>query len=295
VQQTPPAAAPAAPAPAAVPTTGPATIIVKTSTALNTRLGPSTNFDRSGVVLQPNDRLPLLEVQQEQAGQRYRWFKVMAQGRQVWVREDFVTYDGDTSAFGLPTDLYPAPMKTKYWLIRGFNMPPNLDPNPATYQHNGWDLGAATGEPVYCGPNGGTVVKVWDCTKCTPDRPSTVLNGISLGDPNVFTDPGWGNGYGTYVIVGYSSSQLPQSTQNWMAAKGFAGGSIFVMYAHLTTRSVQNNQQLAPGQQIGACGNTGNSEGPHVHLEVRPSKSPQWVGWPQLQSNVTDAVALFKR
>ncbi len=238
-------------------------------------------------------RYPIIQVQRESAGQQYRWFQVNNNGQLLWIREDLVSHDGDTSAFGLPTDLYPSPMKENYWWVRGYNMPPNMD--TALPQHDGWDQGAATGEPIYCGPNGGLVVKSFQCAKCTPDRPNTLSQGFSLGDSRIFNDPGWGNGYGNYIIVRYTNDQLPQSTRNVIASRGFPGGTIFVMYAHLHERMASEGMPLAPGQQIGTCGNTGNSEATHIHLEIRASRTADFTGWFNVRSGVMDAVVLFKR
>ena len=101
--------------------------------------------------------------------------------------------------------------------------------------------------------------------------------------------------YGNYVIVRYTNDQLPQSTRDLLTSKGFAGGAIFVMYAHLDKRLVQQGAILTPGQQIGTCGNTGNSEAPHLHLEIRAAKDPNFVHWANIRSGVMDAVVLFKR
>ncbi len=288
----PAAPAPVAPVPAA-PSNQPIAII-KTMGAAPTRQGPSTTFPRTTIVLNRNGRYPIVEVQRENASQQYRWFRVNNAGQSAWIREDLVTYDGDTSAFGLPTDLYPAPMKDDYWWVRGFNMPPNMD--QSLVQHDGWDLGAASDIPVYCGPNGGTVVKTNVCAKCTPDRPNAASSGYQIGDPAIVSDPGWGYGYGTYVIVWYTSAQLPQSTRNLLASRGFGDqAAVGVMYAHLAQKTVNDGQLLTPGQQIGLCGNTGNSEARHLHLESRASKSPQFIGWANIRSGVMDDVALFKR
>ncbi len=297
VPAAPPASAPApVPPPVTAPpsvTTGQPILIVKTQGAANTRSGPSISFDRTGITLERGGRYPITGVQQEQQGQRYRWFKTRAQGRDLWIREDLVSYEGDSAPFGLPADLYPSPMREHYWWVRGFNMPPNKD--MTLVDHDGWDQGAATGEPIYAGPNGGTVVKSFQCVKCTPERPSTLMNGHRLGDPSIFSDPGWGNGYGHYMIVRYTNDQLPQSTRDLLTARGFGGGAIFVMYAHLHTRLAQEGQTLAPGQQFATCGNTGNSEAAHLHLEIRASREPNFVHWANIRSGLLDPVALFRR
>ena len=58
---------------------------------------------------------------------------------------------------------------------------------------------------------------------------------------------------------------------------------------------VNDGQVLTPSQQIGTCGNTGNSEATHLHLECRAAKSAQFIGWANIRSGVMDAVALYKR
>lgn len=43
-----------------------------------------------------------------------------------------------------------------------------------------------------------------------------------------------------------------------------------VWYAHLSSFSVSPGESVDPGEQLGTVGSTGNSTGPHLHLEVRP-------------------------
>lgn len=43
-----------------------------------------------------------------------------------------------------------------------------------------------------------------------------------------------------------------------------------IWYCHQTTIDVSSGQEVAPGDQIGTVGATGNVTGPHLHLEVRP-------------------------
>ncbi len=40
------------------------------------------------------------------------------------------------------------------------------------------------------------------------------------------------------------------------------------LYAHMSALNVQNGQTVSKGDQIGACGSTGYSTGPHLHFEV---------------------------
>ena len=43
-----------------------------------------------------------------------------------------------------------------------------------------------------------------------------------------------------------------------------------VWYCHQATQAVAVGQQVAAGEPIGTVGSTGNTTGPHLHLEVRP-------------------------
>jgi len=43
-----------------------------------------------------------------------------------------------------------------------------------------------------------------------------------------------------------------------------------IWYCHLTAFNVSPGEQVVGGEQVGTVGSTGNSTGPHLHLEVRP-------------------------
>ncbi|MEZ0067780.1 murein DD-endopeptidase MepM/ murein hydrolase activator NlpD [Streptacidiphilus sp. MAP12-20] len=67
----------------------------------------------------------------------------------------------------------------------------------------------------------------------------------------VVTSAGWAGSYGYRVI-----ETLPDGTEIW--------------YCHLSAIAVGAGS-VTGGQPIGRVGSTGNSTGPHLHLEVRPS------------------------
>jgi murein DD-endopeptidase MepM/ murein hydrolase activator NlpD len=67
----------------------------------------------------------------------------------------------------------------------------------------------------------------------------------------VVTETGYDGSYGNKTVV-----TLEDGTELW--------------YCHQTTMLVSVGDTVRGGQQIGTVGSTGNSTGPHLHLEVRP-------------------------
>lgn len=66
---------------------------------------------------------------------------------------------------------------------------------------------------------------------------------------------GWNAAYGRMVIISH-------------------GGDITSMYAHMTSYSVKEGQEINKGDKIGKVGSTGWSTGPHLHFEVRKNGNP---------------------
>ena len=66
---------------------------------------------------------------------------------------------------------------------------------------------------------------------------------------------GWNYGYGNVVQIDHGN------------------GSVTI-YAHLSVISVAECQSITAGAPIGAAGNTGNSQGAHLHFEIRRGGSP---------------------
>ncbi|MDT0307376.1 peptidoglycan DD-metalloendopeptidase family protein [Streptomyces sp. DSM 44917] len=65
----------------------------------------------------------------------------------------------------------------------------------------------------------------------------------------------WAGSYGYRVIV-----ELEDGTEVW--------------YCHLSSMGVSPGDRVDTGDTIGNVGSTGNSTGPHLHLEIRPGESP---------------------
>lgn len=74
---------------------------------------------------------------------------------------------------------------------------------------------------------------------------------VSVGMGTV-VEAGWGGAYGNNVVIRMHDGSYTQ-------------------YGHLASVTVAVGQTVAPGQQIGVSGSTGNSTGPHLHFEARTS------------------------
>ena len=71
----------------------------------------------------------------------------------------------------------------------------------------------------------------------------------------VVANANWGKSYGTQIV-----EALPDGT--------------FFIYAHLSKSLVKPGDKVSKNQVIGKSGNTGNSSGPHLHVELR--NGPRW-------------------
>lgn len=97
----------------------------------------------------------------------------------------------------------------------------------------------------------------------------TFHSGVDIGGPNygnihasnsgkvIYT--GWYGGYGKVVIIDHGViNNRPTTT----------------LYAHMSSITVSNGQNVSKGQVIGHEGTTGYSTGPHCHFEVRINGKP---------------------
>lgn len=93
----------------------------------------------------------------------------------------------------------------------------------------------------------------------TPEgtRIVAVADGVVLEADNAAS-----SNYGKYVKLRHSAS-----------------GGFETIYAHLSVLSVAVGQTVAAGTQIGKSGNTGNSDGPHLHFSLRLEPNDRMDGW----------------
>ncbi|WP_367123910.1 M23 family metallopeptidase [Streptomyces phytohabitans] len=75
----------------------------------------------------------------------------------------------------------------------------------------------------------------------------TSVRSVAAGE---VVEAGWGGAYGNNVVVRHADGTYTQ-------------------YGHLSSLAVSTGQHVAPGQQVGLSGSTGNSQGPHLHFEAR--------------------------
>jgi murein DD-endopeptidase MepM/ murein hydrolase activator NlpD len=279
-------ATPSSSAPAA---TGAAMAMCMGKSGVNVRSGPGGSYSP---VARMNYResTAILDCRAGEDNAAFYWVKVSYQGREGWVREDFLRYSGAYKAFSLnASDKYPSPAQNSWW-VRGY------DPTSMLYKtgpHHGWDHGGDKGTPLFAGPNGGVVFDAVFCQRCGTEGASTLERGFTVGDSRIFRDQAWNFGYGHYVIVGYEHSKLPESTKQYLANNGKAGWNIFVMYAHLQSMLVQRGAQVGPNQQIGLMGNSGNSEASHLHLEIRAAQTMNIQGWASINGGLMSPGVLF--
>lgn len=80
------------------------------------------------------------------------------------------------------------------------------------------------------------------------DIPCPLESNIEAVDNGTVIFAGWSGGYGYYIRIDH-------------------GSEIISAYAHLQSINVQIGDNITKGQVIGKSGSTGNSTGPHLHLE----------------------------
>lgn len=214
----------------------------------------------------------------DDTGTIHMWYELVSGG---YVRHDVVRRIGDWSAFGLSAEPVPTPAPVLLPLpVRGATLT-NTHHTDGPHAHLGWDLAAPLGTPITASAPG-FVQWMHRCVPCGDE-------GRSRTDAGVLTDPTWGYGYGHYLIVRYRSDALPASTQ-----LAYPKQHAFVMMAHLQRFSVNEGRVIVnTGQEIARLGSSGNSTGPHLHLEVRLSSLLSPLSWDSIRGGLIDPGVIF--
>lgn len=264
-------------------------LTVQGAKEVNLRSGPSTKFQSLALI--PERSVGIADEYMEQAyGVGHGWYRLKFKDVTGWMRSDYLAAMSRVTVIGNsgnmsgsePVDItekWAWPVRKPAQFVRGF-----VD------GHDGWDIapgygmGADLNPGVFPGPVPGVVVKDFICKPCE-DKPGK----SSWPDQGVLSKPEWGYGYGNYVVVVYAAKDLPTETQ-----KRYPGKDAFVMYAHLDYISARLYTNTKPGSGLGAMGNSGNSSGTHLHLEVRMGTG-YYTSWWNLRYGLVDPGVLFQR
>ena len=137
--------------------------------------------------------------------------------------------------------------------------------------HYGVDVASGSGDSSIYAPWVGEVVGYDNCDGCPEGQGNT----YNLENP---TDEAYNWGYGATAIVEYAYDAMNGADLQRLRDGGIdlqPGESLYVMFTHLD-RQVDNAQAgtaLSPGEVVSVMDNSGNSEGPHAHVEAAISAS----------------------
>lgn len=140
--------------------------------------------------------------------------------------------------------LYVAPVRTNYVATTG-----SVGAYKGTNSAKGVDIGMYLSKPT-----AGTITSRFGVRSSGMHTGMDIANAagtnIYASAPGTVKFTGWYGGYGNLVIVTH-------------------GSGVDTYYAHCNTILVSAGQTVSQGQLIAKMGSTGNSSGPHLHLEVR--------------------------
>jgi murein DD-endopeptidase MepM/ murein hydrolase activator NlpD len=264
---------------------------VRSDSRAKVRALPSVNANVLGG-MDPGQQTPVQNVVPGQDGQNFRWIQTTFNGSTGYIREDLLTYSADCVAFGVGTTqpaggipdaakaaaaidpgqkaLFASPLRLPYQIFQEFG-----DTRYGS-AHKGADLTtrpqgpSVNGAPLFSGGNGFVHYTI-HCTRCSDDKPNFQSQGIQFWDSSAVRDPAWGYGFGNHVVLRYAWAELPSALRQEMTNRNLAGGYAYVYYAHLQRIDVLDGAAVTPDTQIGLLGNTGNSNGHHIHIELHIS------------------------
>ena len=207
---------------------------------------------------------PVVGIVNDTKDTKHTWYQL--EGNAGYVRTDVATFSDTPATPLIPSDRWPAPIAMY-----------SITSRHHVNTHHGVDLATTRGTPIFSRAPG-TVVKAFVCHSCH-------ANGDGASSRQLKEK---GFGYGSFVIVRYPYKLIPRKAQNILSPSQH----LFVLFAHLQAVTVSEGFDLSLNQDIGLVGSTGDSSGPHVHIEVRYSSelTPEW--W-AIRGNEVDPMNVF--
>ena len=95
------------------------------------------------------------------------------------------------------------------------------------------------------------------------------VSGYTFGPTHPGVDLGLNNGQPVYAMAAGTVLAAEFSQVGYGFTVVISGGDWWVRYAHLQTLAVSVGDQVSAGQAVGLGDSTGNSTGPHLHLEIK--------------------------
>ena len=246
---------------------------VRQDISANVRAEPTVRSAIMGC-LGARTAVSVLGVVPSQDNDAYRWVKIRSGDVHGHIREDLLVYSDECATLGLESAPVSTPSSEGGADVQRYGSP--LRGGYTVFQeyvpggHRGIDLAGNLGIGVFAGGTG-TVAYTVTCTKCTDSKPNFASHGIALWDAAAIADPSWGYGFGNYVVVRYAWQNLPRAARDQLKTMQLEGAFAYVIYAHLKRIEIADGASVSKGTRLGSLGNTGNSTGPHLHLEVRIS------------------------
>ncbi|MFD2684176.1 M23 family metallopeptidase [Streptomyces phyllanthi] len=91
---------------------------------------------------------------------------------------------------------------------------------------------------------------LWSRRHSGQDLATAVGAAVKAMHGGTVVEVGWGGAYGNQIVIKHANHTYSQ-------------------YAHLSGTLVSPGQKVSTGQRIAVSGSTGNSTGPHLHIEIR--------------------------
>jgi murein DD-endopeptidase MepM/ murein hydrolase activator NlpD len=248
-----------APLTLAPPTVQPAFTTLCTISPVGLYLRDAPSQNATGLELMPT-RTELQWSGVEAQGGEYTWYEVQtAEGLHGWAASNWL-YEGPCSE--VPVTIL-APVIIEQPCISGFNW---------SSTHFALDLHSGAGVSTIYAPYTGTVVASDTCPGCTAD-------GNTDGQrEDVTDDPDYNYGYGAMVVLEYPYADMSQEDREALQGRGISlgpGESLYLMIAHLDPQQAiaASGTALSVGDALATIGTSGNSSGPHAHVEVAVNAS----------------------